>query len=306
MFETILGNEPAKTYLRKALEEEQLPHALLFAGPAGVGKTRFAKELAIHLLNSAPERIEGETHPDFHVLRPEGKIGLHPIEAMRHLIDDVHAAPFEGVAKVFAIYDAERMQPAAASALLKTLEEPSPLTVLILMTSAPQEILPTILSRCSILRFQLLSVAQIAEILKAKGFSEHFAALAQGSAGIAVELAGKPPLEELLFPLLEQHRAYADMMAAFEKIGQAVEDEDPMKQSRNIDRLFAALLMWHRDQTARRLGLPQERLFFPHAPAAHRPLPDLNDVERAVDVARLAVSRNIRFSTCLEKIFSSI
>lgn len=306
MFEAILGNEPAKAYLCKALAEERLPHALLFAGPAGVGKSRFAKELAVHLLKSSPSRIEEETHPDFHVLRPEGKSGLHPIEALRNLIDDVHAAPFEGVAKIFAIYDAERMQPAAANAILKTLEEPSPLTVLILMTSAPQEILPTIVSRCSMLRFQPLSEEEIASILKTKGLPERYAALAQGSAGKAVELAERPPLEELLFPLLEQKRTYVESAALIERIEQAIEDEDPVKQSRNVDHLFAAFLMWHRDQTARRLGLSQVRLFFPQASAASRFLPDLRDVERAVDEARLAISRNMRLSVCLEKIFSSI
>lgn len=305
MFESILGNESVKSYLCKAIEEERLPHALLFSGPSGVGKSLFAKELAIQVLKTSADRIEKEGHPDFHVLRPEGKSGTHSIESLRHLIDDVHAAPFEGQAKFFVIYDAERMQPAAANALLKTLEEPSPFTIILLMTSHFQEMLPTIVSRCSPVRFHPLSEVDIATILKAKGLPGQYAFLAQGSAEYACELAQKPALEKLLFPLLEQKHPYAKLSSLIEKIDEAIEDEDPLKRARSVDRLFAAILMWHRDQIAREHGLPEDKLFFPQAPIARRHLPDLSDMEKLVDEARLAISRNIRFSSCLEKLLLS-
>ena len=305
MFESILGNESIKSYLRKAIEEERLPHALLFSGLSGIGKSLFAKELAVRVLRTSSDRIEREGHPDFHVLRPEGKSGTHSIESLRHLIDDVHAAPFEGHAKFFVIYDAERMQPAAANALLKTLEEPSPFTMIVLVTCHPQEMLATIVSRCSPLRFHPLSEIDIATILKAKGLPEQYAFLAQGSAEYACELAQKPALEKLLFPLLEQKHPYAKLSSLIEKIDEAIEDEDPLKQARSIERLFAAILMWHRDQIAREHGLSEDKLFFPEAPIACRHLPELSDMEKLVDEARLAISRNIRFSSCLEKILLS-
>ena len=306
MFETILGNKSAKTYLQKALQEDRLPHALLFAGPAGIGKSLFAQEIASHLLDSPLERIEKKTHPDFHALFPEGKSGIHSIETLRHLIDDVHAMPFEGVGKVFVIYDAERMQPAAANALLKTLEEPSPLTTLFLLTSRPQDILPTIQSRCSKVHFHPLAESEIVSLLKNRGVEERYALGAQGSIGKALELAEKKHLEEDLFSFFENSYSDVERMQCIEKIEKAIEDEDPLKHSRQIEHVLSCILMWDRDQIARNLKIPEEKLFFPNAPAAKAPIFDLARIESIVEEARLALSRNIRFSVCLEKIFSSI
>jgi DNA polymerase III subunit delta' len=300
MFESILGNEPIKAYLQKAVFDERLPHALLFTGPDGVGKSLFAKDLAIHLLGSK-DRVAAENHPDFHVIRPEGKSGLHAIETLRRLIDDVHASPFEAPAKVFLIHDAHRMQPAAANALLKTLEEPTPDTVLILLTSAPQEILPTIASRCSLLRFQLLSEKEIASLLEAKGHPARFANLSHGSAGKAFDLAVKAPIEEILFGLLSEKKSYPELVLALEEIEKKIEDEDPVKHASNVEHIFTTVLMWSRDQAARRFGAS---LFFSDAPEPKYSIPSLVEMERIVDEARLAVSRNMRLTACLEKIFT--
>jgi len=300
MFESILGNEPIKNYLRKAVAEERLPHAFLFAGPDGVGKSLFAKDLAIELLGSKA-RIETENHPDLHILRPEGKSGLHAIETLRRLIEDVHASPFEARSKVFVIHDAHRMQPAAANALLKTLEEPTPDTVLVLLTSAPQEILPTIASRCTFLRFQLLSEKEVASLLEAKGLPESLAKSAHGSAGRAFDLAAKAPVEKSLFRLLSERKSYPQIALAIEQIEKEIEDEDSVKHASSVEHIFAVVLMWHRDQAARALGAP---LFFADAPLPDHPLPSLSEVERIVDEARLAVSRNMRLSVCIEKVFT--
>jgi DNA polymerase-3 subunit delta' len=301
MFEAILGNEFVKVYLQKAIREGKLPHALLFTGLEGIGKSLFAKELAAHLLHSTLERIEMETHPDFHVLRPEGKSGLHSIETMRHLIYDAHATPFQAAAKVFLIYDAHRMQVAAANAFLKTLEEPSSDTLFLLLTSAAQEILPTLISRCTILRFQGLSESEISSLLKKKGHPERFAKWAGGSAALAFKRASSPPIEESLFRLLSKRYTYLDLTLALQQIEKEIEDEDPLKENQKVEHLFAALLMWHRDQIAKRLGIAP---FFPDAEASSSPLPDFALLEKRIEEARLAYSRNMRLSVCLEKIFS--
>jgi len=301
MFDPILGNEPIKAYLRKAIEEDRFPHALLFTGIDGIGKSLFAKDLAHHFLQTTASRIEQETHPDFHVVRPEGKVGLHSIDAFRALITQVHSAPFEAPAKFFVIHDAERMQPAAANSLLKTLEEPTEATYFILISNSLQEILPTIRSRCSILHFHSLSIEQIASLLKQKGLSEQFALLAQGSAGRAFELAQREPIEELLFPFLVERSPYFDLAQALEKIEKAVEDEDPVKQNRNVDHLFASIFMWYRDQYVRKMG--KSDLFFPSAPIGSYSLPRLEKIGQVIDESRLAYQRNIKLSVCLEKIF---
>lgn len=299
MFEHILGNEPAKAYLRKVVQENRLPQTLLFAGPDGVGKSLFAKALAAQLLNSGRS-------PDLHCLAPEGKSGLYAIDTLREMIDKEHAAPFETAGKVFLLEDAERMQPASANALLKTLEEPRPDTTFILLSNAPNEMLPTILSRCAILPFQPLSEQAIQALLEAKGLPTRFAKLAHGSAGRAFELAEHPELEEqrkILFALLSQNPSYPEralQLAKLEELAEEGKEEDPVRANRRAEHLFASVLMWHRDQHVREQGKP-ELLFFPDEPPA-TPV-SLKEIEKKIDTARLAYQRNMKLSICLNSLF---
>ncbi len=303
MFDHILGNERVKAYFAKAIRNNTLPHAILLSGPSGIGKSLFAKELAAILLKTVNPKIE--THPDFHSFKPEGKTGLHTIETLRALIDEVHSASFEKSGKVFLIYDADRMQTASANALLKTLEEPNPDTTLILITEHPSEMIPTIRSRCVFLNFQSIPEKEIEEFLKTQGHDVKWAKMAQGSIGKALELATKPPLEEALFSLLETPPLYPKLLLALEKIEASVEDEDPVKKNRNVEHLFSAFLLWHRDQHARKLGVPSHHLFIPNRECASYSLPPLNTVIKRVDEARLSYQRNIKFSSCLEWLFAS-
>lgn len=298
MFEQILGNEPIKAYLSKALAENRLAQTLLFAGPGGIGKSLFAKELAAQILGSARS-------PDLHLLAPEGKSGLYAIDTLREMIDCEHAAPFEASGKVFILEEADRMQPASANALLKTLEEPTADTTFILLSSHPSELLSTILSRCTVLRFQPLPESAIADLLQKKGHSSHFAKLAHGSAGNALELAEHPEWDEhrkILFSLLAAAPSYPELSLQLSKLEELVEEgkeEDPVRVNRRVEHLFAWAFMWHRDQHGRVLGGAD--LFFPDEPK-REPVP-LNEVEQRVEQARLAYQRNIKLSTSLSILF---
>jgi DNA polymerase-3 subunit delta' len=308
MFDLICGNEPLKVYLKKALQQEMLPQTLLFAGPDGVGKSLFAKELAVHLLQTSLSRIEQGNHPDFSLLRPEGKSGVYAIDSIRALIDASLSSPYEAKRKVFVLEYAERMQPASANALLKTLEEPSPHSLFILLSSAPQEILPTILSRCVQLSFQPVPEKEIARLLEAKGLSAQFAKLAQGSVGRAFELAEHPELEmhrKLLFSLLAHPESYLDVSKGVAELEKSVEEEeDPIRSHRYVDHLFAYILMWHRDQHVRREGELGRFLFFPEEAAHTGPLRSLESVQKSLDEARAAYLRNMKLSFCLDRVLS--
>jgi DNA polymerase-3 subunit delta' len=297
MFNHILGNDPIKAYLQKAMEENRLPQTLLFAGPEGIGKSLFARAVAGFLLKR-------ERSSDLHILGPEGKSGQYAIDTLREMIDKEHAAPFEGAGKVFILEDAERMQPASANALLKTLEEPTPDTTFILLSNSSQEMLQTILSRCAVLTFQALSEEAIASLLHAKGHSIRFAKLAHGSAGRAFELAEHPEFEEhrkILFALLANRPSYPELslqLTQLEGLVEAGSEEDPVKVSRRVEHLFSSILMWHRDQHLRKLGGREDLLFFPDEPA-REPI-ELRQVEKGIDKARLALQRNIKLSLCLQ------
>jgi DNA polymerase III subunit delta' len=184
VFDSIVGNEKIKLYLKRMVETKSLGTSLLFAGPDGVGKSLFAKALATLLLGS-------ENHPDLHLYYPEGKVGLHSISSLKQFCHDVYLAPYTGQKKVFIIHHAERMLPTSSNALLKTFEEPAEDAVIILVSSTPDALLPTILSRCRIIRFQSMSEAEIALALnlyfgQTEDNAKRLAVMAQGSLNAAL------------------------------------------------------------------------------------------------------------------------
>jgi len=145
----------------------QLPHALLFSGPTGIGKRQFADSFAASLLCHQPSeagqscdqcrgctlRLAGN-HPDLVEIEPEEAGKAIKIDQIRALSDFTSlSAQFDHGYKVIILEPAENMNRAAANSLLKTLEEPTDNTVLILVTSAPQRLLPTIRSRCQAINF---------------------------------------------------------------------------------------------------------------------------------------------------------
>ena len=130
--------------LATAHAQDRLAHAYLITGPAGAGKLALATRLAAHLLGTDTP-LE---HPDCHRLEPESKSRRIVIEQVRELEHTLHLRSLLGGKKVGLLIDADRLQPQAANAFLKTLEEPPAGTHLLLLSAQPEQILETILSRC--------------------------------------------------------------------------------------------------------------------------------------------------------------
>jgi DNA polymerase-3 subunit delta' len=163
----------------------RFPHAFLFVGPEGVGKGLFARTLAQALLcerhaegdlepcGSCPsclQVVEG-SHPDvLAVSKPEDRQEL-PIRAIRDLCLDLGFKPMRGTRRVAIVEDADDLSEEAANAFLKTLEEPPPGSVLILIGAAAETQLDTILSRCRVLRFEPLSTEDLAAVLLDQGLA---------------------------------------------------------------------------------------------------------------------------------------
>jgi DNA polymerase-3 subunit delta' len=150
--------------LSNRIAADKLHHALLIQGPSGLGKANFALELAQLLLCKARkgEKVCGvcqscllnaaNNHPDLHVVESDKQIGVDQIrDAIKTLVSSAHMSG----AKVLIIYHAHTMTESSANALLKTLEEPTANTFLLLTTDKPERILPTIRSRCEKLALPL-------------------------------------------------------------------------------------------------------------------------------------------------------
>jgi DNA polymerase-3 subunit delta' len=206
---SIRGHDRIVESLRTNLRTGRLPHALLFAGPRGIGKHSFARKLAQALLcevrpdhaldpcEACPGCVQAGagTHPDFiEARRPEDKHEL-PISVIRELCDQFALKPARGARKVAIIDDADDLNEEASNAFLKTLEEPPPGALLILIGTSPELQRDTVVSRCQVLRFDPLPEPEIAALLLEKGAARdpaeaaRLAALAEGSLSRALGLA---------------------------------------------------------------------------------------------------------------------
>ncbi len=157
--------------LRRSLERGRLAHAYLFAGPRGSGKEGMARTLAKALncleidhdccpegarLCDSCRRVDDHTHPDVYWVRPESKSRRIQVDQMREFMKAVNLRPSMGRMKAGIIVDAECMNEESSNAFLKTLEEPPAQTIIVLVSSTPQRLLPTILSRCLRISFGTL------------------------------------------------------------------------------------------------------------------------------------------------------
>lgn len=187
----------------------RLPHAILLKGPQGIGKFDFAMNLAQSLLCESP-RADGfacgdcpschwfgqESHPDFRLIQPDAMAEAEEddereaskkkkpsrqisVDQIRTLSDFSNLSAHRGGHRVVLIHPAEAMNANAANALLKTLEEPSAHMLIILVSHKPQQLLPTILSRCLVLAAPMPQPAESAAWLKQQGIKDADALLAQ-------------------------------------------------------------------------------------------------------------------------------
>jgi DNA polymerase III delta' subunit len=245
--------QPAAVAAVRGMLASRVPHALLLAGPASVGKEPLAMDLAAALLctgatgGDRPCRscrgcrmVEHGNHPDLHRLEPEGAGGQirigdrqHPEPGtIRGLATELALLPVEGGARVAIVRDAHRMNDDAQSALLKTLEEPPAGTTLILCADDEEKLLPTVRSRCARVRLGAVGTRDIERLLDERGLADpptaaRLARLAGGRAGLAVAYASAPEAEairgeigRLLLDLLGAGRAVR-LRAASELIARA-------------------------------------------------------------------------------------
>lgn len=188
MLDQLAGNERVKILLRRILQTGRLPGAMLFTGEEGVGKKLFALEIARSLNCREPKDREGcgkcpaciriarinyppstesddwkgiiwTDHPDVGMVVAPKRLLL--VEQMRLIEREANYRPYEGKARVFIIDDADKLNDSSANALLKVLEEPPETSHIILLTSRPAMLLPTIRSRCQVIRFSPLEPAEI-------------------------------------------------------------------------------------------------------------------------------------------------
>ncbi|MCX7766459.1 MAG: DNA polymerase III subunit delta', partial [Candidatus Sumerlaeia bacterium] len=200
------GMDLPKRLLGKMWELRQLPHTLLFSGPALSGKRSLAYALSkiVNCESGLAETTVCECrscrlitrgmHPDLFVVEPRGATQTIQIEQLREIQDICNSPPIEGKYKIIIIVDADRLNPSAGNSALKLLEEPPSYVLLLLLTTQPHRLMPTIKSRCTSITIQPVAETEMEIWLKEQlDVSETTARLAAafsgGAPGVALELA---------------------------------------------------------------------------------------------------------------------
>lgn len=263
----VLGQENAINILRGCIARDRIPHALLFAGDEGIGKRltaiNFAKALNCQAVsgndlfqNSDPQpltpnpsfdscdqcpscaKIEKGNHPDVFIIAPEGEGGLIKVAVIRGLEEALSYKPFEGNYKIAVIDNADKMNQEAANAFLYTLEAPPSQSILILISSRPEMLLPTIRSRCQRINFTPLPVDTMSSLLR-----ERFTGIDNAQALLLSILSGGRVGYALDEGLMEKRDSSFDMLKRMlDRFEEDVADEEI-----SLEEWFEWSQIWLRD-----------------------------------------------------------
>jgi DNA polymerase-3 subunit delta' len=250
--------------LQRSLERGRLAHAYLFNGPDLVELEGVARTVAkvLNCLNP-PQRgpggqpidccdaclncrkVDGDNHPDVLWVRPESKLRVITIDQMRELMQTVHLKPGQSACKVAVIVAADRLNVQAANAFLKTLEEPPADSVIILLSSAPERLLETILSRCLRLQFSGESVQH-----RDPKLLEWLAAFVESAAVGSKSLLGRYRVLSLLLTRLTEMKDGISATLAKRSPLERFDDIDPKLKEKWEEELEAAVESEYRRERA--------------------------------------------------------
>lgn len=334
-FRDVVNQDHAILLLRTAVRTGKVGHAYLLVGPPGVGRRQVALGFA-QLLNCAEpaqgdacgtcpacRRIAAGLHPDVRVLDiahgrfieqpPRDYKGREiPVDQIRALRQDAAYPPYEGKWKVYIIADAERMSASAAASLLKTLEEPPARVTFVLIAESAVALLPTIVSRCQLVRCTYLRADEIEQALRERWQvpderARVLALLADGRLGRALEWAHSEvrlAARERLLDLLPQLET-GDLLVRLDAAEALAREADLLPD------LLDLAVLWYRDLLVYRQTQETGRLANRDRLAAFERLaPAYDDVRlgtriAAFSEARDALRRNANPRLVLERLFLS-
>ncbi len=329
-FRDLVGQDHAVMLLRTAVRGGRVAHAYLFAGPAGVGRREVALAFGQLLNCERPtEDACGECkscrliatgqHPDVRmidiargqVLDPEDTtktaVGIKQVLALRH---EVVYPPYQGRWKVYIVVDAETMTTEAANSLLKVLEEPPPQVVIVLIAESATALLPTVVSRCQLLRFSVIPTAAIEQALierfaRPQGQARFLAALAGGRVGFAVTWATSGDalqLRESVLDLLERV-AHADPLERLDAAEALAKEKETLPEALEIALFwYRDLLVWQETgDESLLINVDRKKAIAAQAPGI--PSTVLSQWIDAVEDAKDALRRNVHPRLALETLF---
>ena len=263
-FAAIAGQDAAVARLRRALATDHVAHAYAFVGPRGSGRKQTALAFAAALLDPSggrgADQVRRGAHPDFHLVQPappennpKGPLALR-VENIRELERLAGLRPAQADVKVFVVDEADRMTAATPQAFLKTLEEPPPRTVIVLILAQLRSLPATVLSRCQVVRFAPVQPAGTVALLPDGRGEARAAAL-----GCLTDAETKGP---------------GAILRAAEGLG---------RDREAAEGLVETCWLWYRDLLCARTGAPGELSVFAERQAALAERAERLSVEQIVD-----------------------
>ncbi len=291
----------AKDRLAKMLNSGSIPHALLLVGCKPEEAYAFASDAISKQRPEASKKLASKTHPDVHFFYPEGRTGMHGIEGMRRLSQEVSFLTVEAPYKFLIVHDAERCLPTSSNALLKTLEEPVSHSIILLLTHKPERMLPTILSRCQTLYFgnptSQLNVHQnrLLTMLSTNICREGITEITK-----ALDLERKEWEKKMIADLPKDLSTL--QRARLEK---EIEGASTLEYQTSALSLLETFLLWQRDVFLLQQNMPKEHIlhqdFLPQL--SKSTCHPLSEIEKMTAQMRIAIERSTSLQTCLEALF---
>lgn len=320
-FNQIIGHEKQIEALKNSITNGSISHCYLFEGEKGLGKKNLALAFSKTLLCREGEeepcnrcssciKFDSGNHPDFKILSPEK--GLIKKSEIEKLINSMATSPFESKRKVFIIHDCDMMRLESQNALLKTLEEPPEYINIIMVTSSSSKLLPTILSRCQIIKFYPLDISKIVELLiKDYGIDENrakfIAGYTKGSVERSIELASS----NSFFEKREEIIKIIDSILNGDKT-KALTSMDFFNENKdNIEEILDIMLYWFRDLLIYKeigntsLLVNKDKLQI-LSNESFIDLNKINDIIYKIEDTKINVKRNVNFSLSIETMLLSI
>jgi DNA polymerase-3 subunit delta' len=331
-FNHIVGHEQIIKHLKSAIGLNKISHAYILAGEDGAGKNMLADAFAMTMQceevqqkeDREPDKINAcgnckschqaasNNHPDIiRVTHEKASVGIDDIRIQVN--NDIQIKPYSSPYKIYIIDEAEKLTEQAQNALLKTIEEPPGFGVILLLTNNLNALLPTIISRCVVLKLQAVDKMKIKEFLmKQHQVPDYQAELstvfAQGNVGRAIQYASSESFGEIKNQVLHLLK-YIDDMELYEIIDALKRIAENKTQ---IDDYLDLIILWYRDVLLFKVTKDINQLIYKSEyqdiskQASKRSYEGLDAIIHAIEKAKVRLSANVNFEITMELMLLTI
>ena len=323
-FNNIIGHEEIIGHLKNAIESGKISHSYIFTGEPGSGKKllagTFASTLQCEAGGTEPcqkcdscKKAMGKNHPDIIMVSHE-KPGTITIDEIRdQVINDIDIRPYYSPYKIYIIADADLMTPQAQNALLKTIEEPPEYAVIMLLTENAEALLPTIRSRCVMMKLRNIKDQLVKKYLMEQMEIPDYkadvcVAFAQGNMGKAIMLATSEYFNEIKEEVVHLLRNIDEMNVS--ELMDAV--KKCMTYKMEINDYLDMIAIWYRDVLIYKATKNVDRVVFSDqlryikARASKSSYEGIENILDAIEKAKARLKANVNFELTMELLLLTI